>query len=105
VNAERAPEQPTISGIDRALAGASSWDFANFEAAVTDWAKSHSSFLIEDVAEAVGLGIDDRCRWGAFTAALARRGLIVKVGYTPARRASRASGIVAIWRAPRPGER
>ena len=96
--------QPTITGIDRALESASSWDFANFAAAVGDWAKSHRTFMIEDVAEACGLGVDHRCRWGAFTAALARQGLIIKVGYAPARRASRASGISAIWRGRRDGE-
>jgi len=96
--------QPTISGLDRAIAGASGWDAANFRAAVTDWAKRQRTFTIEDVLVDTGVPVDHPNRVGALTAALAREGVIVRVGYTKSRRASRAGGVVAVWRGAHHGE-
>jgi len=97
-------DQPPLTGIDRALAGASPFEVANVRAAITDRAKRPGTFTIEDVFEDTGVYVDHGCRVGALTAALSRAGVIVKVGYTQARRASRASGVVAVWRGRRPGE-
>ncbi len=96
--------QPTITGLDRAIANASSWDAANFRAAVVDWAKRPRPFTIEDVLEDTGVPVDHPNRVGALTVALAKEGVIVPVGYTKARRASRASGVVRVWRGRRDDE-
>lgn len=86
-----------LAGIDRAIANASRWDAANFRAAVADRAARSGSFTIEQVLEDTGVPVDHVNRVGALTAALAREGVIRRVGYTKARRASRAGGVVAVW--------
>lgn len=86
-----------LNGIDRAIANASEWDVANFKAAVGDRAKLPGSFLIEDVLEATGVPLDHPNRVGALTSGLAKQGVIVRVGYTKARRPSRAGGVVGVW--------
>jgi hypothetical protein len=96
--------QPVISGLGRAIDNASPFDVANVRAAICDRAKRPGTFVIEDVFEDTGVYVDHPCRVGALTAALARERVIVRVGYTRSRRASRAGGVVAIWRGRRDGE-
>jgi hypothetical protein len=89
--------QEPLTGIDRALAGVSEWDRARFEAAVRMFAKSGISFTIESVVEATGMDVDHPNRIGALTAAMAKAGVIRRVGYTKATRPSRAGGVVSVW--------
>jgi hypothetical protein len=94
-------DAPPLTGIDRAIINASAWDVENFRKAVLSWADRPQAFTIEAVLEDTGVPLDHVNRIGALTAALAREGAIVRVGYTKARRASRASGVVAVWRGSR----
>jgi hypothetical protein len=55
------------------------------------------AFTIEQLMSETGIEFDHPNRTGALTQAAAKAGLIHKIGYAPARRASRAGGIVAIW--------
>ena len=91
-------DQPTLTGIDRAIAGASDWDVSRFRAAVTMYARSGLPFVIEEVLETTGIDIDHPNRVGALTAGMAKAGIITRVGYRKARRPSRAGGVVAVWR-------
>jgi hypothetical protein len=94
-------DQPTITGLDRAIENASPFEVANVRAAITDRAKRPGTFVIEDIFEDTGVYVDHPNRVGALTAALAREGVIIRVGYTKSRRASRAGGVVAVWRGAR----
>jgi hypothetical protein len=89
--------QEPLTGIDRALAGVSPWDRSRFEAAVRMFAKSGISFTIEQVVEATAMEVDHPNRVGALTAAMAKAGVIRRVGYTKAIRPSRAGGVVSVW--------
>ena len=95
------PVAEPLTGLDRAIANASSWDGENFRAAVSDRAERPGAFTIEDVLDETGVPLDHQNRVGALTANLARQGVIVRVGYTKAKRASRAGAVVAVWRGAR----
>lgn len=91
-----APAEP-LSGIDRAIANASPWDVENFRAAIKARAARPGAFTIEDVLDDTGVPLDHQNRIGALTQVMARAGVIRRVSYTKARRASRAGGVVAVW--------
>jgi hypothetical protein len=86
-----------LTGIDKAIRNASAWDRSNWDAALRDFAATGQPFTIEQMVERTGLPIDHPNRIGALTAAAAKAGVIRRIGYTQARRASRACGVVAVW--------
>ena len=92
--------QDPLTGIDRALAGASPWDTATITAAITDRAANPGAFTIEDALELAGIEVDPASPnlIGAVAQRLAKAGVIVGVSYTRARRASRSGGVVRVWR-------
>jgi hypothetical protein len=63
-------------------------------------------FMTEDILDNdhYGLPVDHPNRAGAWTAHASRLGLIERVGYQPARKASRAGGISAVWKRCDDGE-
>lgn len=83
------------SGLEQTL---TSPDAPRVRGAIEDRARSAGEFTIEDVL-AAAFGEDTKFGnvAGAVTAALSREGVIVRVGYCAARRASRASGTVTLW--------
>lgn len=86
---------PPTTGIERAL---KSPDAESVRRAVVDRASAPGEWTVEAVlARAFGDEVSFGNVVGAITAVLSREGLIRKVGYRPARRASRAGGAVAIW--------
>lgn len=81
--------------------------------AADDWWKDCATRALEQLAatgarfdahDLTELGVPDPdhpARWGALFQAAVRRGLIVPVGYRPARRPSRHGGVVRVWRGAR----
>jgi hypothetical protein len=68
------------------------------EAAIVKLADAGAPFTSDDLVDAVGLpALSSTNALGALFAGAARRGLIVRVGYTPSRRASRHNSVVAVW--------
>jgi hypothetical protein len=92
-------DQPTITGIDRALANSDEWQLGGFLAAIKDLPVGYV-FMTEDIidGDAHRLPIDSPNRAGAWTAHAARLGLIERVSYAKARKASRAGGVSAVWK-------
>jgi hypothetical protein len=98
-------EQPTLSGIDRAIANSDPWQLSTFLHVIENLPAGRV-FMTEDVLDSdfYGLPMDHHNRAGAWTAHAARAGLIERIGYAPAKKASRAGGISAVWRRCRDGE-
>lgn len=86
---------PALTGQRAAL---KSPDKAAVWGAIVDRARAPGEFTIEDaLTAAFGDEVSFGNVAGAVTNVLARAGIIVRVGYRPARRASRAGAAVAVW--------
>jgi hypothetical protein len=100
-----ADEQPVLTGLDRALGNSDPWQLATFLDVIkrlpAGWVGQIEDILDNDH---YGLPLDDSHRPGAWTAHASRLGLIERIGYAPAKKASRAGGVSAVWRRRRDGE-
>lgn len=94
-----ATDQPALTGIDRALAGASPWDKSTIIAAIKARAANPGAFTVEEALELAGIVIDaDHPNIvGAAVQSAAKLGVIERVSYTRAKRPSRAGAVVAVW--------
>ena len=105
MTAERAPRQPELAWHDKTIANSDKAQMAAALAVIKDlkpgWTGPAERIFHNDH---FGLPLDHPNRIGAWVRYAAQLGLIEKVGYQPASKASRNGGVVAVWRRCRDGE-
>lgn len=74
------------------------WWEAGALKAIETLATTGRNFTAADLTDLGVAEPDHSCRWGSLFAAAKRCGIVVRVGYAPARRAGRNGGVAAIWK-------
>ena len=85
-------DTPTIPG------NKDPWWHAGAMKAIQQLAATGHNFTAADLTDMGVAEPDHPCRWGSLFASAKATGVIVRVGYAPARRAGRNGGVAAIWK-------
>lgn len=93
--------QPTPAGMERAASGTDAWFASSAEQALVELIRIGHRWTSDALFEMGVPRPDNGNRVGAFLAQAARDGRIVKVGYRPSPRPSRAGGVTAVWQGRR----